>query len=81
MSTRGHVWSVQDVGRASVGGLEGIGIAPTPIMTVLRPKKARGGLGNLAELPSTDGLGKIAYARYGSAASANILRRAVSSNS
>ena len=36
--------------------------------------------GNSAELPSTDGLGKAAYAQ-GSAASADILWRALSSNS
>ena len=66
---QGHVWSGRAVGRALADVFEGIGGAPTPIMAVVRPKEAWRGLGNLAELPSTDGLGKVAYARYGSVAS------------
>ena len=61
------------VGGALAGVLAGIGSGPTPYIAVLRPKKAWPSLGDLAESPSIDGRGKATYARYGSAASANIL--------
>ena len=52
-----------------------------PIMAVLRPKKAWPGLATRQSRLQTDATGRVAYARCGSAASANILCRALSSNS
>ena len=76
-----HVWAVQDVGRAWGGVLEVIGIAVTPVRALFRPKKAWPGLATRLSRLQTDAPGRVAYARYGSAASANILSRALSSNS
>ena len=50
-------------------------------MVVVRLKKAWRGLGDWAESPSSDVLDRTAYARYGSAASANMFCRALSNNS
>ena len=50
-------------------------------MVVVRLKKAWRGLGDWAESPSCDVLDRTAYARYGSAASANMFCRALSNNS
>ena len=50
-------------------------------MAVLRPKKAWPSLATRQSRLQTDAPGRVAYARYGSAASANILCRALSSNS
>ena len=50
-------------------------------MAVLRPQKTWLNLGGLAESPPTDDPDEVAYARYGSAASINILCRALSSRS
>ena len=71
-----HVWSDRAVARAWAATFEGVGSGSTPIMEegMTRPS-------DLAESPSTDGSRKVAYARYGSVASANILCRALSNNS
>ena len=50
-------------------------------MVVVRLKKAWRGLGDWAESPSSDVLDRTAYARYGSAARANMFCRALSNNS
>ena len=78
---RGHVWSDRVVGRAFAAIFVGIGGGSRPISALVRLKKAWLGLGNLTELPLTDGLCKSVYARYGSAARADILCRALSNNS
>ena len=81
MSTRGNACHDRASDRVSGAVFEGIGSGSLPIMAVLRPKKAWRGLGDWAESPSSDVLDRTAYARYGSAASANMFCRALSNNS
>ena len=58
--------------------LRGLATVSHQIMVVVRLKKAWRGLGDWAESPSSDVLDRTAYARYGSAASANMFCRALS---
>ena len=69
------------IGQGLGAVFEGIGSGSLPIMVVVRPKKAWPGLTTRQSRLQTDAPGRVAYARYGSAASANILCRALSSNS
>ena len=80
LSTRRHICSDWAVKRVSGDVFESSGAPHMPNGGSLEAKEGMTRHGNSAELPSTDGLGKAAYAQ-GSAASADILWRALSSNS
>ena len=67
--------------RVSGAVFEGIGSGSLPIMAVLQSEEGMAGPGNSAESPTNRCSKQGRYARYGSAASANILCRALSSNS
>ena len=77
---RDHVWSGRVVGRAFAAVFVGIGSGSPPIMAVLRLEKAWRGLGNLTELPSTDGARQGGLCSVGFSSSANIPCRALSPN-